>query len=161
MTTDKLFTLSEAARVTGKSLMTIRTYLEAEPSKLPNAFQTPKGKTKAWNIPLTDLVMAGLLDQLETDKAEVVKEIKKAGGQLVEADIELRVRNATLETENKFLRESLERLEEALARAEKRVDMLLPIRELETAQKQKERRSFFGRKPKREFDSMPGETFSE
>jgi hypothetical protein len=69
--------------------------------------------------------------------------------------------NATLETENKFLREALAKSEEALARAEKRVDLLLPIREIETAQKQRERRSFFGRKPKTEFETMPTEHLTE
>ena len=161
MTTDKLFTLSEAARVTGKSLMTIRTYLEAKPSKLPNAFQTPKGKTKAWNIPLTDLVMAGLLDQAEKGKTEVAKEIKTLDGERLEADLELRVLVATLEAENNSLKERLAETKEALARAERRVDQLLPIRELETAQVQKARRLFFGRKPKPDFDSMPGESFTE
>jgi len=161
MTSDQTLNISQAAKATGKSLMTIRAYLEAKPSKLPNAFQTPKGKTKTWNIPLTDLVTAGLLDQVKALNAEVEKGIQNIVGERRDSEVELRVLNATLEAENKFLREALAKSEEALARAEKRVDLLLPIREIETAQKQRERRSFFGRKPKTEFETMPGETFAE
>jgi hypothetical protein len=161
MSTDQLFNIAQAAKATGKSLMTIRAYLEAKPSKLPNAFQTPRGKAKTWNIPLTDLVAAGLLDKARDIQAEVSQGIEALVGERRASEVELRVLNATLEAENKFLKEAIAKAEAALERAERRVDQLFIIRELETAQKQKERRSFFGRKPKREFDSMPGETFSE
>jgi hypothetical protein len=134
--------------------MTIRAYLEAKPSKLPNAFQTPKGKSKSWNIPLSDLVAAGLLDSVTSQPQEPVRKQDQA-------DIELRVLVATLEAENNSLRERLAETKEALARAERRVDQLLPIRELETAQVQKARRSFFSRKPKTTFETMPPEHLSE
>jgi DNA-binding transcriptional MerR regulator len=154
MTTDQTLNISEAARATGKSVMTIRAYLEAKPSKLPNAFQTPKGKSKSWNIPLTDLVAAGLLDSVTSEpQTSVAKQDP--------ADLELRVLVATLEAENNSLRERLAETKEALARAERRVDQLLPIRELETAQVQKARRSFFSRKPKDTFETMPTEHLSE
>jgi hypothetical protein len=154
MTTDQTLNISEAARATGKSVMTIRAYLEAKPSKLPNAFQTPKGKSKSWNIPLTDLVAAGLLDS-------VTSEPQTSAAKQDPADLELRVLVATLEAENNSLKERLAETKEALARAERRVDQLLPIRELETAQVQKARRSFFSRKPKATFETMPTEHLSE
>ena len=147
MTSDKTLNISEAARATGKSVMTIRAYLEAKPSKLPNAFQTPKGKSKSWNIPLADLVAAGLLDSVTPQPEKPLKSDP--------AEIELRVLVATLEAENNSLRERLAETKEALARAERRVDQLLPLRELETAQVQKARRSFFGRRKKAEFETMP------
>lgn len=147
MTSDKTLNISEAARATGKSVMTIRAYLEAKPSKLPNAFQTPKGKSKSWNIPLTDLVAAGLLDSVTPEPEKSLKTDP--------AELELRVLVATLEAENNSLRERLAETKEALARAERRVDQLLPLRELETAQVQKARRSFFGRRKKAEFETMP------
>lgn len=146
MTSDKTLNISEAARATGKSVMTIRAYLEAKPSKLPNAFQTPKGKSKSWNIPLTDLVAAGLLDSVTPEPEKALKSDP--------AEVELRVLVATLEAENNSLRERLAETKEALARAERRVDQLLPLRELETAQVQKARRSFFGRRKKAEFETM-------
>jgi uncharacterized protein YlxW (UPF0749 family) len=72
MTTDKTFTISEAARATGKSIPTIHAYLKA--NKLPNALAIPKGKSRSWQIPLTDLVAAGLLDQVESkDTAPAVR----------------------------------------------------------------------------------------
>lgn len=147
MTSDKTLNISEAARATGRSVMTIRSYLEAKPSKLPNAFQTPKGKSKSWHIPLTDLVAAGLLDSVTPEPEKALKSDP--------AEVELRVLVATLEAENNSLRERLAETKEALARAEKRVDQLLPLRELETAQVQKARRSFFGFRKKTKFETMP------
>jgi len=134
--------------------MTIRAYLEAKPSKLPNAFQTPRGKAKTWNIPLTDLVAAGLLDS-------VTNEPEKPQSQADPADLELRVLVATLESENNSLRERLAETKEALARAERRVDQLLPLRELETAQVQKARRSFFGLRKRTDFETMPSQHLTD
>ena len=149
MTTDKTFNISEASRETGKSVMTIRAYLEAKPSKFPNAFQTPRGKTKTWHIPLTDLISAGLLDSV-TSSPETEKATAKP------ADLELKVLIATLEAENNALKERLAETKEALARAERRVDQLLPVRELETGARQRARRSLFSRKPKlTAFETMP------
>jgi DNA-binding transcriptional MerR regulator len=65
MSSDKLFNISEAARATGKSIPTIHNYLKA--GKLPNAISTPNGKSKTWQIPLTDLVAARLLDKVESE----------------------------------------------------------------------------------------------
>lgn len=59
-TTDTSFTLTEAARVTGKSRVTMRRYLDA--GRFPRAFQDLEaGTTPApWRVPLGDLTAAGL-----------------------------------------------------------------------------------------------------
>jgi vacuolar-type H+-ATPase subunit I/STV1 len=62
MSSDTYFNASEAAKQTGKSVVTIRHYLAS--GKFPNATQTAKGKVQVWRIPLTDLVSAGLLDKV-------------------------------------------------------------------------------------------------
>jgi DNA-binding transcriptional MerR regulator len=92
MSSDKLFNISEAARATGKSIPTIHNYLKA--GKLPNAISTPNGKSKTWQIPLTDLVAARLLDRVEsepesarnTDQDEIQRLREKVAG--FEAKIE-------------------------------------------------------------------------
>jgi len=68
---------------------------------------------------------------------------------------------ATLESENNSLRERLAETKEALARAERRVDQLLPLRELETAQVQKARRSFFGLRKRTDFETMPSQHLTD
>lgn len=145
MTSDKTFTLSEAARATGKSLMTIRAKLEG--GKLPNAFQTPKGKTKTWNIPLTDLVAAGLLDSVEPASA-------------ITADRQTELELAALEVENRHLRERLSRAESELdqLRADyRRLSLgLLQLKEIETAQAQQARRTWLKRKARTNpLDTIP------
>jgi flagellar motility protein MotE (MotC chaperone) len=62
-----MFTRSEAVRATGKSAPTIDNYLKA--GKLPNAVSIANGRSKTWQIPLTDLVAAGLLKNIETNTA--------------------------------------------------------------------------------------------
>jgi predicted GIY-YIG superfamily endonuclease len=56
---ENLFSISAAARVSGKSIPTIHAYLNA--GKLPNAVATPKGKSRSWQIPLSDLKNANLI----------------------------------------------------------------------------------------------------
>lgn len=97
MTTDKVFTISEAARETGKSIPTIHTYLKA--GKLPNAVSVPKGKTRSWQIPLTDLVAAGLLDRVSSPEPVEVS------NRLLDDLQSLRERVARLEAENEQLKE--------------------------------------------------------
>ena len=91
MSTDKLFNISEAARATGKSIPTIHNYLKS--GKLPNAVSQPNGKSKTWQIPLTDLVAARLLDRVESEPE---------GARKVEQDETqtLREKVARLEAEN-------------------------------------------------------------
>lgn len=64
MSSETYFNATEAARHTGKSVVTIRHYLAA--GKFPKATQTAKGKVQVWRIPLTDLVSAGLMDKVST-----------------------------------------------------------------------------------------------
>lgn len=100
MTTDQVFTISEAARATGKSIPTIHTYLKA--GKLPNATSTPKGKSRSWQIPLTDLVASGLLDKVATAP-------EPEPTQVLLNDLQAtKERLALAELELKLIRESLE-----------------------------------------------------
>lgn len=111
MTTDKTFTISEAARATGKSIPTIHSYLKA--NKLPNAVAVPKGKSRSWQIPLTDLVAARLLDQVEsTDTPPAVRTLSE---QEREELITLRAKAAEVQERIKDLQA---RAAELLERAE-------------------------------------------
>lgn len=132
MTTDKLLSISEAARATGKSIPTIRNYLDK--GKLPNATSKPKGNSKAWLIPLGDLVAAGLLDRVST-----ASEPASAPGSEV---MELREQLAALRAENNQLRERLEDLKQS------RADLIAAYApQIETGDKQAKRRLWFSRKP--------------
>ena len=73
---ENLFSISAAARVSGKSVPTIHTYLKA--GKLPNAVATPKGKSRSWQIPLSDLKNANL-----------ISDNKNKDSQLIEKDAEI------------------------------------------------------------------------
>jgi len=127
MSTDKLFNISEAARATGKSIPTIHNYLKS--GKLPNAVSTPNGKSKTWQIPLTDLVAARLLDRVEsepesarnTDQDEIQRLREKVAG--FEAKIEQL--EARVQDSKEFLR--------------------VLQTQLETRETQEARRSWWGR----------------
>ncbi len=54
------FNINEAAKVTGKSIPTIRAKLSQ--GLLPDAHQVTEGRQKRWRIPLADLISSGLLD---------------------------------------------------------------------------------------------------
>jgi hypothetical protein len=54
------FNINEAAKVTGKSIPTIRAKLSQ--GLLPDAHQVTEGRQKRWRIPLSDLISSGLLD---------------------------------------------------------------------------------------------------
>lgn len=104
MTTDQIFTRSEAMRITGKSGPTIDSYLKA--GKLPNAKSVPKGKSNSWQIPLTDLVAAGLLDKAATQPEpepehnptqELLKEIQSLKEALKLSELELGMTKTTLD----------------------------------------------------------------
>lgn len=127
-----MFTRSEAVRATGKSAPTIDNYLKA--GKLPNAISVPNGRSKTWQIPLTDLVAAGLLDKVESEPQSA--------------------RNLE-QSEVQSLREKLARFEVKSEQLESRVQDLLKRAEfaerayqnqLETRQTQESRRKWWSKK---------------
>lgn len=123
--------ISEAAKAAGKSIPTIRAYL-AE-GKLPNAKAVAKGKSKSWQIPLTDLVAAGLLDKVETAPASASP-----------TNTELE----RLRLEVAQLRERLEGKDREISRLEQaRADLIAAYApRIETAERQAQRRwSWFSR----------------
>ena len=133
MTTDQVFTISEAARATGKSIPTIHTYLKA--GKLPNAQSTPKGKSRSWQIPLTDLVAAGLLDKVATapepePTQAILDQLQTARERLALAELEL-----------KLIRESLEEYKERELTNKALIKTFTNI--LETRQTQEARRAWW------------------
>jgi DNA-binding transcriptional MerR regulator len=131
MSSDKLLSISEAARATGKSIPTIRNYLDK--GKLPNAKSKPKGSSKAWFIPLADLVAAGLLDKVTSGSEPAQAPVSEV--------MELREQVAALTAENAQLRERLDDLKQS------RADLIAAYApQIETGQKQAARRSWFRRK---------------
>jgi DNA-binding transcriptional MerR regulator len=144
MSSETYLSISEAARATGKSIPTIRAYLTK--GKLPNATSSTKGESRAWKIPLTDLVVAGLLDQVTTP-SEPEPTATPSTPTLGE-------RVAALEAENRQLRE---RLDEALK--DKQLFSTMFASQLETRQVQENRRRRWFSRPRREsFDNLPGFT---
>jgi uncharacterized protein YlxW (UPF0749 family) len=127
MSSDKLFNISEAARATGKSIPTIHNYLKA--GKLPNAISTPNGKSKTWQIPLTDLVAARLLDRVESEP-DSARKVEQDETQT------LRERVARLEAENEQLKERVQDSKEFLRALQTQI---------ETRATQEARRSWWGR----------------
>jgi hypothetical protein len=134
-----LLTINEAARVTGKSLMTIRKALGltvGATSQLPNARKVllAGDKQERWQIPLSDLHNAGLMkggSSQQADKA-TPKETDR------EQIIRLSVENAGLRREIELLERNRLDLEQSLA------DLRLVLgRSIETAEKQEERRKRF------------------
>lgn len=97
MSSERYFNASEAAKETGKSVVTIRHYLAAK--KFPNAQQTAKGKVLVWRIPLTDLVAAGLMDKVTSSPQEPQLDL----GEFRATALETRI--AELEAEVRGLRE--------------------------------------------------------
>lgn len=126
MSSDKLFNISEAARATGKSIPTIHNYLKA--GKLPNAVSTPNGKSKTWQIPLTDLVAARLLDRVEPETSS--PQPAQDENQL------LREKVARLEAENEQLKERVQDSKEFLRALQTQI---------ETRATQEARRSWWSR----------------
>jgi DNA-binding transcriptional MerR regulator len=131
MSSDKLLSISEAARATGKSIPTIRNYLDK--GKLPNATSKAKGSSKAWLIPLADLVAAGLLDKVSTPSEPALAPVSEV--------MELREQVAALKAENSQLRERLDDLKQS------RADLIAAYApQIETSEKQARRRSWFSRR---------------
>lgn len=138
MTTDQVFTISEAARATGKSIPTIHTYLKA--GKLPNATSTPKGKSRSWQIPLTDLVASGLLDKVATAP-------EPEPTQVLLNDLQAtKERLALAELELKLIRESLEGYKDREQSNKALIKTFTNI--LETRQTQEARRAWWQLKAK-------------
>lgn len=140
MSSDKMFTRSEAVRATGKSAPTIDNYLKA--GKLPNAISVPNGRSKTWQIPLTDLVAAGLLDKVESEP-QSARDIEQDKTQaLREENAALRAKSEQLESR---IQEALSRVQEALKRAE--FAERAYQNQIETRQTQESRRSWWNKKP--------------
>jgi len=133
-----LLTINEAARVTGKSLMTIRKALglTGSPSQLPNARKVllAGDKQERWQIPLSDLHNAGLMKGGSSQQADKATPKETDREQL----IRLAVENAGLRREIELLERNRLDLEQSLA------DLRLVLgRSIETAEKQEERRKRF------------------
>lgn len=137
MSSERYLNISQASKASGKSIPTIRAYLDR--GQLPNAKATVKGKTKAWRIPLTDLVAAGLMDSVKTPALKPSEAPQKPASASPEL-LDLREQNAALRAENQQLRERLEEAKQA------RADLIAAYaHRLETAQVQNARRSFWER----------------
>jgi hypothetical protein len=138
MSSETYFNASEAAERTGKSLPTIRHYLQA--GKFPNATQRPKGKVKVWQIPLTDLVASGLLDKVSAPKQPSAQEVTSTHSEALLRDLD------RLELELSHARELLARTEQELETYRQRERQLFAA--LETRETQERRRfAWFRRNP--------------
>jgi len=139
MTSDTYLNASEAAKQTGKSLVTIRHYLNS--GKFPNATQTAKGKVQVWRIPLTDLVSAGLMDKVSNSPKQPTPEaMAETRATALEVNID------RLESELRHTRELLARADQELESYRQRERQLFLA--LETRETQQQRRfSWFRRNP--------------
>jgi len=128
---DDLLNISEAAKVSGKSIMTIRKYLglTGQPSRLPNARKVMKTgeNQETWQIPLSDLFNAGIM-----------KGNKPAPAQATPEEVFDPLNVLMLKAENEALKKLNAALEANLADLR-----LLAGRSIETAEKQAERRKKF------------------
>ena len=122
MSSERLLSLSQASRETGVSLPTLRKHLKGK--KFPNAKSTKKGSSTVWEIPFTDLVAAGLVDQVSSKGAR--ERLRTSEETLPEERLELE----RLRVEVQFLREQVRKLE---AREESDRDLIrsLTQRQLE------------------------------
>jgi len=139
MTSETYFNASEAAKQTGKSLPTIRHYLAS--GKFPNATQTAKGKVQVWQIPLTDLVSAGLMDRVSNSRKQPSEtELKELKETALNSEID------RLESELRHTRELLSiRLTELESYRQREAQLFAA---LETKQTQDQRRfRWFRRNP--------------
>jgi len=138
MTSETYFNASQAAKETGKSLPTIRHYLAS--GKFPNARQRAKGKVQVWEIPLTDLVQAKLLDKVSGAKPVSPQEMAENRSEALSVELE------RLETELRLTRELLARADQELENYRTRERQLFMA--LETRETQERRRfSWFRRNP--------------
>lgn len=125
MSSETYLNRAEAAKAIGKSEPTLDGYLKA--GRFPNAKKVLSGKREVWQIPLSDLLAAGLVDKVKPDLI--------ASGARPEQLAELRELNAALRAENEQLRERLADLQQA------RADLIAAYApRIETAERQAERR---------------------
>jgi predicted site-specific integrase-resolvase len=89
MSTDNYFNASQAAKHTGVNVVTIRDYLAK--GKLPNSKQIPKGKVKVWQIPLTDLAAAGLLDKVSSASEAQTAEVRSTAQESQISELQARL----------------------------------------------------------------------
>jgi hypothetical protein len=134
---DDLLNIRQASTLTGLSEMTIRKYLglskPPKPSKLPNARKVSREGKETWEIPLSDLFNAGLMNGKPDPRA-----VQTAAEELKE-DLNL----ITLKAENEALRREIALLERNLE--DLREEIRFSRRAIETAEVQTRRRLFWQR----------------
>jgi len=134
---DDLLNIRQASTLTGLSEMTIRKYLglskPPKPSKLPNARKVSREGKETWEIPLSDLFNAGLMNGKPDPRA-----VQTAAEELKEDLnlITLKAENEALRRENALLERNLEDLRE---------EIRFSRRSIETAEVQTARRRFWQR----------------
>ena len=144
-------TLAEAARRAQVSEPTLRKYLkktaEHPKSRLPNARKITREledgrKSETWAIPFSDLFNAGLMDSKAQPKPALAEPEATPAGDLESVE--------TLKAVIEGLRQEIARLEETLARADRERERMSVYelawqRQLETREKQAERKRFWQR----------------
>jgi DNA-binding transcriptional MerR regulator len=96
MSSETYFNAQQAAKATGVTKVTIRTYLDR--GDLPNAEQVARGKVMVWKIPLSELVAAGLLDKVKAiaDEQAIQDSAKNEAIRTAKLEVELRLPNELL-----------------------------------------------------------------
>lgn len=109
LTPSATVSIQEAARLCGVSDDTINRRLKD--GTLAGAYRRPGDRTRAWAIPVTDLVAAGLLDPSVVDTASSVLAAQSAAAEI----LDLRLRVARLETQVDSLQDRLRERNEDIA----------------------------------------------
>ncbi|WP_028638861.1 hypothetical protein [Nocardioides sp. URHA0032] len=94
LTTHTLLTVRQICDITGRDRKTINTWINATPSRYPNAVQETGGR-KGWTVPVQDLVDAGDLDPAQVVEVAATLEALRETRQVAE----LRDRVVVLEAE--------------------------------------------------------------
>jgi negative regulator of replication initiation len=134
MSSDIYFNVTQAAKQTNLSVVTIRSYLAK--NTFPNATMTLKGKAKLWAIPLTDLSAAGLLTKPATiaEEQTLVDQLAATKDKLNSIENQLSVTQELLAE----VRGERDHLRSLIAPKKVR-------QQLETRDTQEQRRRWFGR----------------